>query len=130
MDIQSGNSRGRNTNSLAIVSFGLGILAIFPPVFLALGLFAPHLVSVPLSTAYDGYPKTVFDHYLCCGSISCGLASLITGIIASILIKISGRDKGEILAILAIVFGLLGLIYSVFFIIHIWGEPMIYSALQ
>jgi hypothetical protein len=126
MEIQSANKPVRRTNPLAIASFGLGILAIFPPVFLALGILVPQLISVHLATAYDGYPKTIFDQYLCFGSFPFGFGSLVTGAIAFAGIHKPRGGKGKILAILAIIFGFLGLIYAGLFFIHIMDEPMIY----
>jgi hypothetical protein len=127
MEIQSGTKPVRRTNPLAIASFGLGIFAIFPPVFLALGILVPQLISVPLATAYDGYPKTIFDQYLCFGSYPFGFASLVLGSIALTGIHKPGGGNGQILALLAIIFGFLGLIYEGLFLIHIMDEPMIYS---
>ena len=129
MDPQSTEYRITKTNTQAILSFILGILALIPAVLIVLLL--PALVGLTAIAQQSDSAVLyrslavfwmLYMGMVCLFDFPLGMASLVTGILALASLRSSAGGKGKRLAILAIVFGCFGLIYNVF-------NPAIFNSL-
>ena len=105
------------TPILAYAGFGLGILALIPMAIMTVDFIVPKAFASEVAKMLPT-EQAAFIYYNMFGSLPFAIASLVTGILA--LRRITGDKllKGKKWAILAIVFGFLGLIFGVFLFFH------------
>jgi len=114
---KSGIKRVVRTPSLALVAFGLGILALFPMSIMTVDFIIPPAFASAMRAMPLGQQNALLFYFMF-GSLPFAIAALVVGIIALRRIKIDKFLKGENWAVLAIIFGCLGLVFGVFLFLH------------
>ena len=103
-------------NRLATSGFVSGILALLAPVITAWEAIVPSIPGT-VELHFGHIPFLILFYFSLFGSIPFGIASLVTGWLALLRGQKSKGKPRKTWAILAIVFGVIGLIYSAIILI-------------
>jgi hypothetical protein len=114
---KSRSKRALKTPVLALAGFWLGILALIPMSIMTVDFIIPPAFASAMRAMPLGLQNVLLFYYML-GSLPFAISALVVGIIALRRIKKDKFLKGVNWAVLAIIFGCLGLVFGVFLYLH------------